>query len=541
MGDLLDQGVSRESIMRQLRFFDDRVKAANLQLHLCLFPPKSPPQPAPRTPEPQRILDIANASPDGGPGYQNAEFTPDPSRADWAYDLVGGHTFTDIDAGTTVWEWTPVFDKTNEYDVQMAGLAGTVIQPGISDRDVPFVHPFGFDWECYISPDTDFESLLAPSNRVPRDQGLANVVSYAREVYGLDAPGVLGLETDSDLVPSAFRPSEGDRIVTYGRWIVDSGHSDFHTEIHPPLLMASAHSMQDGGTASTVISRPYLVSQEFGDGAIRQHLLNEIAKTIPPPFIPFPLSLLFVRSGHMEARPRVLMPFAGNKYMSYVVRPRTKRRDARDKLVASFAFTVRPGVRVWLFDESSDDAVRVLISMDGDQYVPAPLPTRRDWDLSIDDCDKLYPGLGDWIKTGLVGIQLLQAGSPDPAVGTTVAAILDRGIRTTRYDPPRYASPVIATVNAEQLSGTSHFTVDQDQSFPVVGWLTVKWSSAEQQAAQSNCVRLRNALATVNARIDALQQALATTSDKAGLLRQIRSLENQAATLEAEIEKAKCP
>jgi hypothetical protein len=542
MGDLAEQGVPWETLKRQLASFDRRVKDANMQLHLCLYPPKPSPNPEPRPHEPQRILDIQNADPAGGPGYQNAEFTLDPSRADWAHDLVGGHTFIEVAASETVWEWTPVLNKTNEYDLKMAAIAGTVVQPGISGNDVPFTHPFGMDWECYISPDPDFESLLAPTNKIPTDRGLFDAVAYTREVLGLDAPGILGLETDSDLVPPAFRPSEGDRIVAYGRWIVDAGHSDFHTEIHPPLLMASAHSLPSGGTVSTLVSRPYLVSQEFGDGAIRQHLLNEIEKIMPVPGIPWPFCLFTVKSTRVEANPHIFrMPFEGNKYMSYVVRPRQRRRDSADKLIVSFAFSVRSGVRVWLFDEDSDDAIRVLVYMDGDEYVPPALPNSNDWDFSIDDLNKIYTDLGTWIKVGLAGLQIMQAFTPDPLTGTVVDYFLDRGIRTRRYDPPHYVTPVMSTINADQLRETSHFTVDDAQSFPVVGWLNVYWESTQQQAAESQCEQLRNALATVSARIDALQELLIGSSDKAGLLRQIRSLENQMSILEVELAKAKCP
>jgi hypothetical protein len=542
MGDLADQGIPLESLRRQLASLDKWVESANMQLHLCLNPPKPSPSPKPRTPEPQRILDIQNADPSGAPGYQNADFKPDLSRGNWAYDFVGGHTFIELKPSETVWEWTPILDKTNEYDVKMAAIAGTVVQPDISGNDVPFTHPFGMDWECYISPDVDFESLLAPTNKIPTDQGLFNAVAYAREVLGLDTPGLLGLETDSDLVPQAFQPSEGDRIIAYGRWIVDAGHTDFHTEIHPPLLMASAHSLPNGGTASTLVSRPYLVSQEFGDGAIRQHLLNEIAKIMPVPGVPLPLCLLTVRSTRVEANPRVFrMPFEGNKYMSYVVRPRTHRTDSTDKLVVSFALSVRPGVRVWLFDEDSDDAIRVLVYMDGDKYVPAPLPRSHNWDFSINDLNRIEKNLGTWIKVGLAGLQISQVFTPDPLAGTVVDYYLDRGVRTRRYDPPSYVTPVMSTVNAEELPGVSHFTVDETQSFPVLGWLNVYWESSQRQASESNCERLRNALATLNGRIEALQGLLIGNADKASVIREIRSLENQLSLIEIELEKAKCP
>src|SRR5215475_2556742 len=69
-------------------------------------------------------------------------------------------------------------------------------------------------------------------------------------VHGLgfdpNLPGTLGMEIDHDLIPESYLPHDGDRVAVFGRWIVDCGHGDndqgvsgFHTEIHPPLLVAS--------------------------------------------------------------------------------------------------------------------------------------------------------------------------------------------------------------------------------------------------------------------------------------------------------------
>jgi hypothetical protein len=87
---------------------------------------------------------------------------------------------------------------------------------------------------------------------------------------------VLGVETDQGLVPPLFRNliTSGARIATFGRWIVDCGHNDLHTEIHAPLLMAVATPSLPprgarGGSQMTslqIVSRPYTVSQKFAEG-----------------------------------------------------------------------------------------------------------------------------------------------------------------------------------------------------------------------------------------------------------------------------------
>jgi hypothetical protein len=146
-----------------------------------------------------------------------------------------------------------------------------------------FVHPFGFDFEYFIVPDPQYESLLGAHNTGRDAAGKVIDTEYdaatrhARDVFGLNAAkGVLGVETDQDLVPPSFRDRvvDGARIATFGRWIVDCGHDDFHTEIHPPLLTAVATPTPPplglpGASQVTrveIMSRPYTVSQKWEEG-----------------------------------------------------------------------------------------------------------------------------------------------------------------------------------------------------------------------------------------------------------------------------------
>ena len=75
----------------------------------------------------------------------------------------------------------------------------------------PFTHPFGFDWEFFVVPDPQYESLLAPSNTgkssngVVTDPEYCDATTHAHDTLGLQAPkGVLGVETDQGLVPEPF-------------------------------------------------------------------------------------------------------------------------------------------------------------------------------------------------------------------------------------------------------------------------------------------------------------------------------------------------
>ena len=146
--------------------------------------------------------------------------------------------------------------------------------------------------------------------------------------------GVLGVEWDSEIVPLAFQNefSEGDRVAVFGRWIVDCGHDDFHTEIHPPLLLASAgvynqpspQSPAPGQfTRALITSRPYLVGQTFAhspgindiyndssgnDGPYWSHIKHEIGKAET------------LESLRVEAHPKIKQwPFQGVHIFEIIV------------------------------------------------------------------------------------------------------------------------------------------------------------------------------------------------------------------------------
>ena len=96
------------------------------------------------------------------------------------------------------------FEKEGSLNNPMVGVTGWVVDPALSQGDVWFVHPFGFDFEYYIVPDPQFESLLAASNtgvtpgtgKVDTDYSHANTTAHN---LGLAASkGVIGVNRLAD-------------------------------------------------------------------------------------------------------------------------------------------------------------------------------------------------------------------------------------------------------------------------------------------------------------------------------------------------------
>lgn len=354
------------------------------------------------------------------------------------------------------------------------GLSGWALNPQISSADVPFSHPFlppdpmkdGFDWEFMVAPDAPYYPLLGGSNKTGAQEHEFAEATDAAHRMGISAQGVLGVETDQNLVPARFRARHGDRVAVFGRWIVDAGHEDFHTEIHPPLLLVAARpgvARPDVTTYSTIVGRPYLVGQRFlGDNEpLRAHLLNEAKKVYT------------FRSLKIEAHPVIFpKPFAGDLDFDYVVRPAAPRRSQSDAMTVRYHFTVRTGVSVSVTDEGGE-GVRVRVSMRSSQYKPAPLPPRRDRSYSVFDMKKLDAKAG----LGINAIVALTFGTGSKAGVFGASAILARGFTTTLYDAPVASSPSDGVTVTRKLSnlGKAEFSVDDNQPFPVYGWLEVSW------------------------------------------------------------------
>ncbi|HLK10845.1 MAG TPA: PKD domain-containing protein [Candidatus Binatia bacterium] len=476
-------------------------------------------------------------------------------------------------------------------DAQCAACGGVCAALGRSRGDLQATHPFGFDYDVAIAPDPDYLPLLSRGNvesthldpgdptgetaqggfedivypylhaTTPADTTTngwcspdfknrcassadcgGNACEGVVNGLGLDPlalPGTLGMETDHDLIPDSYQPRDGDRVAVFGRWIVDCGHGDsagfrgWHTEIHPPLLVASGRDTGDGffgahcsgeQTCTSVIGRPYLVSQNFGDGAFLRHLEHELEKLgcleatgpivsgvvdhegyanlpdcslgLDPTCVcnddvgciaceaascaaldaciagvPFacgaadpPLGLPC--STQIESRAHVDgVPFTGTQEMQYYVQPANGRLHPGDRMLVKWALTARSGVTVAL-SNGGDAGVLVDVTMDDGSYKKAALPSKQDW---VIDPGEVYPSFS---LGGLLDFAAF-------IVAPVQVAIVDRGLFSDRYQAPAApandTSPSISF--ADQLDGTAQAaqTIDDSQAFPVSGRINVGW------------------------------------------------------------------
>lgn len=369
-------------------------------------------------------------------------------------------------------EWKPITEET----VGVSGVAIILdkISKGISTHDFMFSHPFGLlDFEFSVVPDNDtnFTKLLALNNT----HGTSNPdIKYGIELAQdlLDPyhrnpqlfQGLLGVEIDQGLIPTSkdpeirFRPIDGDRVAVFGTWIEDCGHDDFHSEIHPPLLIASAHSLlnSDGTqnydkTHSTLISKAYSVNQLYYSvggnyDPFKTHMLNEIQTQFWWPFHTLEASVAFDSK-----------PFKYDQNIVYKVAPEAPRYSSKDRLIVKYHFTVRTGVTVSL-NISDEGSVTVEITMSVKDYVAPDLPGSITVRFDKEYITQMDQGGGDTYDL----VEKLE-----DYLNPIARAFTEQGIFMKVYDK--------LTIDTSNAVYDNKIVTDDAQPFPVYGWLVVEW------------------------------------------------------------------
>jgi hypothetical protein len=478
-----------ETEQPELDSLTKQIVAAQDALNKCMAGQPQPPQKVPGA-QPKEILDIV---------YQNPAFGGGTS--DWG-TRIGGGKFPAHQG----FEWKQVMDTANEYDETPVGATGWATFQDTASSDFMFLHPFGKDWEFLLALDQAYYNLCPGENlKLATGKDVAGQFSQlgltqtsitgGEDVLGnVNKMGFLGVEWESGLVPQSFQDgfSNGDRVAVFGRWIIDCGE-DFHTEIHPPLLLASASvykvktSVAGSPSEYTRVlftSRAFLAGQNFAtgtstdqiyndasgdDGHFLGHMIKELAKA----------ESLF-GSLRIEAHPKIKQfPFKGPHIFQFIVRtsePSPIVVTATQHLVVSFHFTIRTGcaVEVTANDNSS---VRVFVTINSVGYTPPPLPKRNDLVFSLEEINNdLNLSFGYEVLGGLAGILNIVA---DPKG----AAVIARGVLTDSYTPlPDVAfshtssSDVVLNASPGAIPAGKGITVDNNQPYPITGWVEVGYA-----------------------------------------------------------------
>lgn len=178
-----------------------------------------------------------------------------------------------------------------------AVVSGVVASSVVGSGDFPFDHTFGSDFNMDVAPDPAFADL-AQLDGVPG--GDLHVELGAGLLPHTDLPP--GPATGQDwpdhstvaqgAIQPGYLPTVGDRVIVLGRWIVDCGHTNFSTELHPITFMAWSHTDGDK-TIVNFLYNPYYETQRYHPEKTIANDVNNTARFADKWAIDFPKGLIY--------------------------------------------------------------------------------------------------------------------------------------------------------------------------------------------------------------------------------------------------------
>jgi hypothetical protein len=353
------------------------------------------------------------------------------------------------------YEWGDVVPGLQAY------ASGTVSRVHFGKNgDLPFTHPFGDDMTFDMVLDKPYAGLAQVTG-----SGLTGIPpgSLHTEI----AEGLIPHGSDGDYLPG-FTPKDGDRAAAYGPWIIDCGHDDYHTEIHPPSVIAFAH--QDGtSTVSNVYSDPYVVTQLFNPDPSRAADLSDPSRLTDPDTLAFPQYVLHLILGMLGSGPPA---FQGKDRLEshvlvdanrsiqgvtwYVCAPGSKPSGA--SLSVTSNFTARSGVDIEVTPNDDIGCAEVTATVTS-SYQPQDVVRKDcvlDWNILNRQASAalMLPGLD--VRKSLADL-----------VPGSIRDKVERDPIVDCYDP----------LSAPPLGTSGKITVSDDQPYPFYGQVSVSWKS----------------------------------------------------------------
>lgn len=248
----------------------------------------------PRGPAPSR--DTVPLSFDAGALAQLNGVAP---RAD-ATAACGSSTETFL---TELFHTAPTAVKVNNEWGDIAGakqvaVEGPVRTTHLGPTDLPLTHIYGDDLSMDVGLDPSlqpFSQHLGPSND-PTDQihvELASgLIPHAVRPSQVSPTETWRQASDVDLsgfLDGFAEPAIGDPALVMGRWIIDCGHGDYGTELHPMSFLAWAHPVGPTNVVHAYMN-PYRDTQRYSpDASILGHVADtsRFSNADVKPFAPY--------------------------------------------------------------------------------------------------------------------------------------------------------------------------------------------------------------------------------------------------------------
>jgi len=243
------------------------------------------------------------------------------------------------------------------------------------------------------------------------------------------------------------------------------------------------------------MSRPYLSGQTFTTNLDTRYQdgVDDDGPLLSPLFSSHAfkelVGVLTFGSGMIEMHPKIKSkPFRGSHQAQFVVRPPGRPPAPGAELLVSYRFTVRTPCLVAVAPIMIMGRVAAQVTVDfrerdpRREFRPPDLPPRHDETYSTDELNLLSSGSGDTIAFWDGVIEVLVAFFVSVAFAGYIRYILGQGVKTDIFDPlPGIdvldPSGGVFDVPVQQIVTGAGVVPDDNQKYPITGWLEARWST----------------------------------------------------------------
>ena len=359
-------------------------------------------------------------------------------------------------------EWSDIVPGSKQILV-----SGSVSTRHLGPTDNPLTHPYGDDLSMDVNLDTQFlqfsKQLGTPDEpadhmHVEISSGLIPHVTRASQASATQTWDQLTMFNLAGIQPGFDMPALGDRILVMGRWIIDCGHSNYGTELHPMAFQAWAHTSGQVTVAHSYYN-PYWDTEAYSTdtsvlGKVDDTSRLSQAKAFPPFFISQVLAAINGSIDHLASHELV----AANHTSPAPWEVCAPAGTSGSHLQVHYDIVTRPGVRVTVTPETSSPCATVTTTL-GPGYKPLNADIREcvlPWDYLSQIAQASYG-----TKVDLRGLIDTFVTSP------SARAIVNRNPGTSCADA--LAGPRVASDPTGQ-----QVRVDAAQAFPFYGVVTVE-------------------------------------------------------------------
>jgi hypothetical protein len=373
---------------------------------------------------------------------------------------------------TELFHTAPTAVKVNNEWGDIAGakqvaVEGPVRTTHLGPTDLPLTHIFGDDLSMDVGLDPSlqpFSQHLGPSNE-PTDQihvELASgLIPHALGPSQASPTETWRQASDVDLtgfLDGFAEPAVGDPALVMGRWIIDCGHGDYGTELHPMSFLAWSRAVGSTNVVHAYMN-PYRDTQRYSpDASILGHVddTSRFSNADVKPFVPYlideVLRLLNGATDRLRAQQLLEATLAAPPPWT-VCAP----AGSHGRLKVSYDVVTRPGVLVDVDLDHARGCATFTVTLASDY---------RPLDQTIRNCVLPWAYLNQ-IASGAVG-------SPVD-VRSLFESLLppDLAARVVALDPVVSCADPLSGPSVEPAPAGARHRIDGTQPFPFYGVATV--------------------------------------------------------------------